>query len=888
MALLPGTRLGSYEVVAPIGAGGMGEVYRARDTKLDRDVALKVLPEAVAGDPVALARFESEAKALAALSNPHILAIHDFGRIDRVSFAVSELLEGETLRAALAAGALAVRRALEIAEKIAEGLSAAHEKGVVHRDLKPENVFLTADGNVKILDFGLARRDASRLGTDDTKSPTVAKLTDPGVVFGTVAYMSPEQARGAAVDFRSDQFSLGTVLHEMLAGERPFVRPTPAETLTAILREEPTPLGTAAPSVPAPVRWIVERCLAKEPGARYASTRDLARDLGNCRAHLSEAVSSPAAPAPATSFRRRRAALGLAVAAAIALAFLAGRLVRRPGGSNVETTSQNRHFRRLTNLPGAETWPALSPDGETLAYVKTVSPGNADIFIQRIGGQAAINLTKDSSGNDLHPAFSPDGTRIAFRSDRDGGGLFVMGTMGESVRRLTDFGFHPAWFPDGRKIAFSSRTSIRPYNRSGNSELWTVDVGTGEKKKLLSSDAEQPGVSPHGLRIAYWGVGLGSSSSRDIFTIPAAGPAEGAAPVPVTNDPALDWSPFWSPDGRFLYFGSDRDGTLNLWRIPIDERSGRPLGIPEPVPVPAWHAGPFTTSADGKRIAFQTVGDEFALERIPLDPASGKVTGEPRAILKTNMALSLPNVSPRGDAVAFCSIGLEEDLWIVRPDGTGLRKVTDDLPRDRGPSFSPDGKQLVFHSDRNGFWNIWTIGVDGSGLAQLTADRTATLIYPVFSPDGAKIAVTSYRTGPRIILSSTRPETPLPDPLSAPERGSFFAAISWFPDGRRLAGYRWEPEGVRTGILSYDISSRAYDRLTESGTWPIVFGDGRRLFYRDRGNVLLLDLATKRSRLVFEGTADRPVASHAVARDGGSLYVIRRFDQSDIWLLDTR
>jgi Tol biopolymer transport system component len=886
--LAAGTKLGPYEVLAPIGAGGMGEVYRARDTKLDRDVALKVLPEEFFEDKERRGRFEREAKLLAAVNHPNIAAIYSFEEISGRFLLVSELLEGTTLRAALLETPLSVRRSLEIAEKAAQGLSAAHEKGIVHRDLKPENVFLTADGNVKILDFGLARREASTFGPDDTKSPTLVKLTDPGVVYGTVAYMSPEQARGTAVDFRSDQFAFGTLLYEMLAGQRPFVRPTPAETLAAIIRDEPEPLGKKAPSVPLPVRWIVERCLGKEPGERYASTRDLARDLATCRQHLSETTSAATLPATKKPAWRSRSALALALAALAALAFLAGRLtVLRPPAAGAQSAS-SRHFRRLTNLPGAELWPALSPDGETLAYVKEVAPGNADIFVQRIGGQTAVNLTKDYSGNDLHPAFSPDGSRIAFRSDREGGGLFVMGAMGESVRRLTDFGFHPAWFPDGRKIVFSSRTSRRPYERRGTSELWTVDVGTGEKKKLLSGDAEQPSVSPHGLHIAYWGVGLGGSSSRDIFIIPAGGLSEGKAPVPVTNDPALDWNPFWSPDGRYLWFGSDRDGTLNLWRIPVDERNGRPLGLPEPVSLPAWHAGPFADSAGGKRIAFQTVEDEFAFERIPLDPATGRAAAEPQAILKTNLGIDDPNVSPRGDAIAFSTLGLEEDLWMIRPDGTGLRKVTDDGHRKRLPSFSPDGKSLVFHSDRDGFWNIWTIGVDGSGLTQLTEDKTSALAYPVFSRDGTKLAVTSFRTGPRIIPFGARSKAPLPDPLPAPEKGCVFVPTSWFPDGQRLAGFLLEAEGLRSGLLSYDIASHAYERLTESGTWPIVSGDGSRLFYRDQGNVFLLDLATKRARVVFEGTADRPVTSHTVTRDSRTLYVFRRFDESDIWLLDLR
>ncbi|HKC23318.1 MAG TPA: serine/threonine-protein kinase, partial [Thermoanaerobaculia bacterium] len=269
MSLTPGTRLGPYEVLSPLGAGGMGEVYRARDTRLEREVAVKVLPEGLAGSPEALARFASEARAVAALSHPHILALFDVGEEGGIRYAVSELLEGETLRMAMAHGPIPPRRALDIAREVAEGLAAAHEKGIVHRDVKPENVFLTKNGHAKVLDFGLARHDVSSRDAGDTRSPTLAAITGEGVVLGTVAYMSPEQARGTAVDFRSDQFSLGTVLYEMLAGGKPFDAASVPETLTAIIRDEPEPLEKSAPHVPAPVRWLVDRLLAKEASERY-------------------------------------------------------------------------------------------------------------------------------------------------------------------------------------------------------------------------------------------------------------------------------------------------------------------------------------------------------------------------------------------------------------------------------------------------------------------------------------------------------------------------------------------------------------------------------------------------------------------------------------------
>ncbi len=342
MALFPGTRLGPYEILAPLGAGGMGEVYRARDTRLGREVAIKVLPDHLASDHKALARFETEAKAVAALSHPNILFLLDVGETNGIHYAVTELLEGETLRALVARGpvTVTVKRALEIAHEIAEGLAAAHEKGIVHRDLKPENVFLTKDGHAKILDFGLARHETVFRDPNDTHSPTVSALTEAGAVMGTAAYMSPEQASGRPVDHRSDQFSLGTVLYEMLAGKRPFVRASAAETLTAIIREEPEPLSKTAPNVSVPVRLIVERCLAKEPRGRYESTADLARELQAWRQHGSE--SAPAtAPAEDRPDRRRfvtRALVGVAVVAVAVAAALALRLEKAAPVSPASTS----------------------------------------------------------------------------------------------------------------------------------------------------------------------------------------------------------------------------------------------------------------------------------------------------------------------------------------------------------------------------------------------------------------------------------------------------------------------------------------------------------------------------------------------------------------------
>jgi len=291
MTLSPGTKLGPYEILAPIGAGGMGEVYRARDPRLGRDVAVKVLPQALALDRDRLSRFEQEARAASALSHPNIVTIHEIGREGETAFIAMELVEGATLRELTMPGPMPVRRILSVAAQVAEGLSKAHSTGIVHRDLKPENVMVSKDGFVKILDFGLAKLVEPEPG-EVSAMPTLAQPeTQPGTVMGTVAYMSPEQASGEPLDFRSDQFSLGSILYEMTTGQKAFQKKTTAETMAAIIREEPEPVGKLRPDLPLPVRWILERCLSKDREERYASTRDLARDLASLRDHLSEVSS---------------------------------------------------------------------------------------------------------------------------------------------------------------------------------------------------------------------------------------------------------------------------------------------------------------------------------------------------------------------------------------------------------------------------------------------------------------------------------------------------------------------------------------------------------------------------------------------------------------------
>ena len=873
---LIGQTLGHYRVHEKIGSGGMGVVYKAQDTHLNRNVALKFLPNDIERDSHALMRFQREAQAASALKHPNIIVIYDISREAGYDFIAMEYVNGKTLGHMIPRNGISLNQLLNVAIQITDAMAAAHAAGIIHRDLKPSNIMVDENGLVKILDFGLAKLVDRGVGETASTATTLTQTAD-GAIVGTPAYFSPEQAEGKPLDARSDTFSLGVMFYEMATGVRPFRGESAVSVVSSILKDSPVAPIAVNRALPPELDRIIRRCLAKDPARRYQNVVDLRNDLEELR----ELVNGRSEPSGVRGTGAGRVPRHLILAAAGALICITGlAMVWHWQAEHVLVERLNVAFSKLTSQPGVEWFPSLSPDGKWVVYSANGN-GNPQIYLQSVSGQTPLDLSKDPTVDDDQPAFSPDGEQIAFRSSRDGGGIFVMGRTGEAVRRVTHMGFHPSWSPDGTQLAFTTENvELYPQNSAGTSELWIVNLNTGETRRLYAGDAVLASWSPHNQRIAYTHR-LGKPTQSAIWTMPV----HGGTPKAAMSESATSWNPVWSPDGRYLYFSSDRRGSMNLWRVLMDEASGERRGEPEAITTPAPYLAHPSLSADGRHIAFTSALVTANIQRLTLD-LSGAGKGEPNWVTSGSLRWSNPTPSPDGKWIAIYSLVQPEGhLYLVHPDGTGMRQLTSDSAIDRLPRWSPDGEWLVCFSNRSGRLELWKIRPDGSDLQQLTEGGAS---YLAWAPDGGRIATLSQSDEPALkssvfIFNPNRPwkeQSPeLLPPFDPPS--SRFLVNDWSRDGKRLVGVGEPPIG---GVFAYSLESNQYERLTDFGEWPVWLPDSRRvLFVANRKDFYLVDSSSKQVHKVFSVTRDI-IGPPQLTRDGKTVYFSRRVTESDIWL----
>jgi eukaryotic-like serine/threonine-protein kinase len=861
MSLVSGTKLGPYEVISPLGAGGMGEVYRARDPKLNRDVAIKVLPAHLSGDPTALARFEREAATLAATSHPNILTIFDFQSSGSVAYAVTELLEGDTLRGALAEGPLPARKAIEYAIQIADGLGAAHERGIVHRDLKPENIFVTRDGRVKILDFGLARQQPL-LSTDDLTSPAYPGHTEPGTVLGTIGYMSPEQVRGTPADARSDIFSFGVVLYEMLAGQRAFKGDSAAETLHAILKDEPADLTELKRTIPLPVDRIVKHCLEKSPEQRFQSARDLAFGLRSLSTTSETGRSAVILPAPRERIRHAAvpvALLGIGIALGVAgsAAFRKAPSVALPV------------YHRLTVDRGEIGRARFAPDGETVVYNAAWRGEPTQIFTTRLNSRESRPLGFDSAT--LH-AVSSGGELALGRRARDPGispaTLSRVPLAGGAPRDLLEGVLWADWSPGGADLAV--------VRIDGNRQRVEFPIGKPIYETVGSITHMR--VSPLGDWVAFAGHPPDSPFAKgDLIVVDRTG-----AKKTLSKDWADLFGIAWRPDGREVWFTAAKADEIKALRaVTVDGEERlvtRALGQVDLQDI----------SRDGRVLVTQP---DFRQELLALPPGA---TSE-RDLTWLGLSV-LADMSADGTRVLFSELalggGAGEFVYLRTTDGSPAVR----LGEGSALSLSPDGKwALALQSSSSRLVALPTGAgeprdLTRPGMSYVVGSRGfAGLSLGTWFSDSRRVMFVGQEKGGPVRAFVQDIDGGNPRAIGPPS----ILGLSVSPDGSTLVA--WSPDGP-CALYQVDGGTATACRGFGIGDRPVRWSaDGRSLLGRhDKGSsveVFAQDLATGRRKVLWNLTpADRggvsSIGAIAVSPDGRSYAYSFFRNVSALYLVD--
>jgi Tol biopolymer transport system component len=871
--------IGPYEITSPPRAGGMGEVYRAWDPRLAREVAVKVLPRALADDGPRRRRLMDEANAASGLSHPNVMAVYDVGVQDGQPFIVCEYIHGRELKQEIDRGPVAIRRLIDLAVQMAAGLSAAHDAGIVHRDLKPANVMVTRDSRIKIVDFGLARAADQGAAAGGRNADTVSLSLE-----GTPQYMSPEQARGGPVDFRTDQFSLGLILYEMATGTHPFRRSSGAETMAAIIADDAPPISELAPKVPIVLRWIIERLLAKDPEDRYASTSDLLKDLARLQARLGELSGEPAVR-PRAGMAWRLIALGLIVAITAALTFLP-----RSAVPVIEFTPVITDAR-------FQSAPAWSPDGQTLAYVAAVD-GVMQVFTRRVTGDSPHQVTH-SQFDATDPFWSADGERIYYHSlAREWQSLWSVSAAGGPPRVVIENAAQAVLSPDGKTLVFLRDTTAQRNTWFFGTLFSATADGENARPVSLPPFKERSLVdvalrfAPDGTKLMAWVWGWSdgaSSTPRAQFWILPWPQGQPVRVMPsleriVTGSAAFDWL----NDSRTIVLAMAEPGGTGSHLALADTRTGETV----PLTTTLGSENRPAISPDGSTIAFTSEAIDFDLLDIPLDGSNA------RPLMSTSRNELDPSVSRNGREIAYVS---DKDgklqIWLRSPDVRFDRPIVtpDQFPNRTialgAPALSPDGQRIAFqrYSDDGGY-QIYVSTVAGAGAPVLLTRPSRYQDAPTWSPDGEWIAFVE-RTGDDATLARVRVGSGTQPEVILKERPRLGARPEYSPDGLRIVC------DTTDGLVILSADGRQQELLSEDSwlafTWS---ADGNRIIgLRESddkfGHYLLatLDLATGREQVLNPDVGIIPPAWQGIRglERGMNQSVITSVAsaRSDVWIL---